>query len=225
MLIAWILGPVSLFGWTNAWHNHRPGRKLILHSPPLIACGHCTVFWATFRVCMAHWFKIVVYLQWEMCKIQLYTFEYMPVVLYPADMWIIFNPTIIVMHEVELREAGLQGSWWLESFDFEVVLFMPQKLIYPRFHLLATWLSLLKVVCWSNKIPWIPLFKVLAMLCVQSSCVAICFPARMFYSNYLPMSLCMCCIRSTCPIRILGVYSFLVGNIFRWRRTWHIVCG
>jgi len=49
-------------------------------------------------------------------------------------------------------------------------------LLYPSFRLLAKWFNLLKVVYWLKKMPWIPLFWVLAMLVVQSSCFAICFP-------------------------------------------------
>jgi len=80
-------------------------------------------------------------------------------------------------------------------------------------------------VCWLRILPWNPLFWVLAMLVVQSSCFAICFPSHIFHSNYLRISLHLCWIRGTCQIQLLVVYSFIVRSIFRWWRTRYIVCG
>jgi len=48
---------------------------------------------------------------------------------------------------------------------------------------------------------------------------------RIFHSNYLPMSPRLCWIRGTCQIRLLGVYCFFVGSIFRWWCTRYIVHG
>jgi len=61
------------------------------------------------------------------------------------------------------------------------------------------------------------------MLVVQSSCFAICCPPRIFQSNNLPMSLCLCWIRGTGEIRLLRVDRFFVGSIFRWWLTWYAV--
>jgi len=91
-------------------------------------------------------------------------------------MWVIFNPTIIAEPQIEFREEFVHGICWLEWFDFVVFQSTPEMLIYPCFGLLAKWLSLLKVMCGPKWMPWIPLFWVLAMLVVQSSCFAICFP-------------------------------------------------
>ena len=108
---------------------------------------------------------------------------------------------------------------------FWIVQSMPEILLNPHCRLLDTWLSLLKVVYWLKSMPWIPLFCILAMLVVQSSCFAICFPLRVFDSNYLPMSVRLCFIRGTCQIRHPGVYSFFVGSISRRWLTTHIVYG
>ena len=102
--------------------------------------------------------------------------------------------------------------------QFEVVQSMPQMLINAHFCFLAKWLSLWKVVCLQKSKPWIPLFWVLVMRVVQSSCFAICSPSHIIHTNYLPMSLCLGWIRGTCHIRLLGVYSFFIRSIFRW---WH----
>jgi len=137
-------------------------------------------------------------------------------------MWMIFNPMIIAEPKIKFREELSQGIRWLECFEFEVVQSMPEMLIDPRFRVLAEGLILLKVVCWPICMPWIPLFWVLAMLIVQSSWFAICFPTCIFHSNYLPMSHCLCWIRGTCQIRLLGFYSFFVRSIFRWWYTRYI---
>jgi len=110
-------------------------------------------------------------------------------------MWLIINPTIIARPEIVLRQDLPQFICWLEWFDLALVQSMPQMLIYPQFPLLAKWLSLLKVVCWLKWMPWIPLFWVLGMLVVQSSCFAICFPPRIFHSNFLTLSVCLSWIR------------------------------
>jgi hypothetical protein len=59
------------------------------------------------------------------------------------------------------------------------------------------------------------------MLVEKSSCFAICFPARIFPSNYLPMNLWLGWIRGTGEIRLLRVYLFFVGSILRWWCTWY----
>ena len=79
MLLACIIGHVSLVGCTNDWHNHRSGRKLILCIPPPVAGVHLTVHSVTFRVCEAHWFKNQPPLEWEMCRKELDTFKNIPV--------------------------------------------------------------------------------------------------------------------------------------------------
>ena len=84
-------------------------------------------------------------------------------------------------------------------------------------------LSLLNVMCGPKWMPWIPLFWVLLMLVVQSSCFAIHFPPHIFHSNYLPMRLCLGWIRGTGEIRLLRVYWFFVGSILRWWCTWYVV--
>jgi len=43
---------------------------------------------------------------------------------------------------------------------------------------------------------------------------------HIFHWNYLPISLCHCWIRGTGQIRLLRVYRFFVGSIFRWWYTW-----
>jgi hypothetical protein len=80
MLIIQKLGQVSLVGCRNDWHNHRSGRKLILHIPVPIACVYPAVYSAIFQACEVHQFKIEVCLQLEMCQKELYTFENIPVV-------------------------------------------------------------------------------------------------------------------------------------------------
>jgi len=109
--------------------------------------------------------------------------------------------------------------------DVVVVQSIRQILTYPRFHFLAKWLSLLKVVCWLKWILWIPLFWVLAMLVVQSRYLAIYFPFCIFHSNFLPMNIRLCWIRGTSQIRLLGVYSFFVRRIFWVSCNRHTVYG
>ena len=66
---------------------------------------------------------------------------------------------------------------------------------------------------------------------VLSTCDACCtiqllchmLSPRIFHCNHLTISLCLCWIRSTCQIRLLGVYSFFVRSILRWWRTRYIV--
>jgi hypothetical protein len=72
-------GYVGLVGCTNNCHNRRSSRKLILGVPQPIACIYRAVYSATFRVCKVHQFTIEVYLKWEMCHEELYTFENIPV--------------------------------------------------------------------------------------------------------------------------------------------------
>jgi len=80
-------------------------------------------------------------------------------------------------------------------------------------------------MCWLRRMEWITLFWVLAMLVVESSCFALCFPFRIIHPNYLPRSLRLCWIRGTYQIRLLGVHSFIVGSSFRWWCPRYIVCG
>jgi len=138
-------------------------------------------------------------------------------------MWVILNPTIIVEPQIEFREELSQGICWLEWFDFDVVQSTPEMLIYPCSRSLAKWLSLLKGVCRPKWMPWNLLFWGLAMLVVQSSRFAIRFPPRIFHSNYLPMSFCLCWIRGTGEIRLLRVYRFFVVSIFGWWCTLYVV--
>jgi len=104
ILVARKIDQVGHVGCTNDWHNRRSSRKLILHSPPPIACDRLAVYYVTFRVCKAHRFKIEVRLKWEMCQKELYTFENIPVVECSEDVRMIFNPTIIAKPEIESRE-------------------------------------------------------------------------------------------------------------------------
>jgi len=134
-----------------------------------------------------------------------------------------FNPTIIAEPKIEFRQELSHGICWLEWFDFEVFLSTPGMSIYPGFRLLAKRLSLLKVVCGPKWMAWIPVFWVLAMHVVQSSCFSICFPPHIFHSNYLPMTLCLCWIRGTGEIGLLRVDRFFVGSILRWWCTRNIV--
>jgi len=94
---------------------------------------------------------------------------------------------------------------------------------HSRFCLLAKQLSGPKVICGPKSMRWIPLFWVLVTLLVQSSCFAIRFPLCIFYSNYLPMSLCPGWIRGTGKIRLLRAYRFFVESIIRWWCTWYVV--
>jgi len=80
MLVACKISQVGLVGCTNDCHNCCSSRKLILGIPPPIACVHLAVYWATFRVCKTHRFKIKVRLKWNMCQNEQYIFEYIPVV-------------------------------------------------------------------------------------------------------------------------------------------------
>jgi hypothetical protein len=73
--------------------------------------------------------------------------------------------------------------------------------------------------------PWIPLFCVLAILVVQSSCFALGYPSHIIYSNYQPVSLLLCWISGTCEFSHLGVYVFFVRRIFIWWRTRYFVNG
>jgi len=137
-------------------------------------------------------------------------------------MRVIFNPTIIAEPEIEFRDKLSHGISWVEGFDFEICQSTPEMLIYPWFRLLAKRLSLLKVVCRPKWMLWIPLFWVLSMLVVQSSCIAMRFPPCIFHSNYLPMSFCLCRIRGTGEIRLLRVYRFFAGSSLRWWCTRYI---
>jgi hypothetical protein len=59
---------------------------------------------------------------------------------------------------MEFREQRSHGISRLEGFDFEVVMSTPETLVYSCSHLPAKQLSLLKVVCRQNRMPWSPLF-------------------------------------------------------------------
>jgi len=47
-------------------------------------------------------------------------------------------------------------------------------------------------------------------------------PPCIFQPNYIPISICLCWTRGTGEIRLLRVYRFGVGSIFRWWCTWYI---
>jgi hypothetical protein len=74
------IGQVGLVGCPHVWNNGRSSRKLILRIPAPTTCVHLAVYSATFRVSKAHWFKIKVRLNWEMCQTELDTSEYILVV-------------------------------------------------------------------------------------------------------------------------------------------------
>ena len=123
----------------------------------------------------------------------------------------------------QVERGALQGICWLEWFDFDVVQSTSEMWINPGLHLLVKWRILLKVVCGLKWMPCIAWFWVHAMLVVQFSCFAILFPPNSFHSNYLSMSLCHGWIRGTGEIRLLRVYRFFIGSIFRWLCTWYVV--
>jgi len=125
--------------------------------------------------------------------------------------------------DIEFREELSHGICWLEGFELEVVLSTAEKLIYPWFWLLVEQLSLLKVVCRPKWMPWMPVFWVLSMLVVQSSCFPISFPPRIVHSTYLSMRICLCWIRGSGEIGLLRVYRFFVGSIFGWWCTQYVV--
>jgi len=107
-------------------------------------------------------------------------------------MWVIFIHTIIAKPRIQFKEDFSHGIYRLEGFDFEGIQSTPEMLIYPGFRLLAEWSSLVKLICRPKWMPWIPLFWVLAMLVVQSSCFAIRFPPPHFplqLPAYEPLSL------------------------------------
>jgi len=142
----------------------------------------------------------------------------------PADIFSniskceIQRPGMLIAWKIgEVSVVGCTNDWQNRSSS--------RMLIDPRFRLLAKWSSLIKVVCWLKRMPRIPLFWLLLMLVVQSSCFAIYFPPCIFHSNYLSMSPRLCWIRGTWQIRRLGVYCFFVRSIFRWWRTSYIVYG
>jgi len=91
-----------------------------------------------------------------------------------------FNPTFDTEPEIKSTEELSYSMCWLIWFDVIHVQSMHQMFIYPRFRLLAKWLCLLKMVFWLNWMETIVLFRVLAMLVVQSSCFAICVPPLHF---------------------------------------------
>jgi hypothetical protein len=68
------------------------------------------------------------------------------------------NPSIIAEREMDFREGFSEGISGLETFDFEVVQSTPEMFMYPCFGLLPKRLSVLKVVCGTKMISWIPLF-------------------------------------------------------------------
>ena len=80
-------------------------------------------------------------------------------------------------------------------------------------------------MCWPKWMPWIRLFWVLGMLVVQSRYITMLFSPGISHSDYLPMIFSLGWIRSTCHISILGVYSFVIGSIFRSSRMTYIVNG
>jgi len=138
-------------------------------------------------------------------------------------MWVIFYPTIIAEPEIEFREKFLWIICWMVWLDFVVGQSTPQILINAGLGRLATRLRLRKAVCGPNWMLQIPLFWVLWMLVIQSSCFAIRFPPSIFHSNYLPMTLCCCWIRGTGEFGLQSVSRFLVGTMVRWWLTRYIV--
>jgi len=128
------------------WHNRCSSRKLIVLIPPPISCDHLTLYSAFFRVCEAQWFPFEVRLKWEMCKMELYTFEIVLLVKCSEDMWTNFNPTILAEPEMDYRGELSHGIRWLLWFEFEVVQSTPEMLSYQCFRLLAIWFSPLQVV-------------------------------------------------------------------------------
>jgi hypothetical protein len=176
MLVTRVIGPVGVVRCTNNCHNCCSSRKLILCISPPIAWVHLAVDLATFRVCLVHSFKINVRLTWEIRQKYLYTCANIYVVRDFEDVQIIFNPTIIGQPKIQCTDELSYSIWWLKSFDVEDVQCSPCMLMYPRLFFLAEWLSLWNVMCCLKRITWIPLFWVLVMLIVQSSCFAIWFP-------------------------------------------------
>jgi len=75
MLIAKMIGPVSLLTSTNHWQYSHSGWKLILRCPPPIAVDHHTIYLTSLGVSTAHQLKIVVSLKIEMCNEELDTFK------------------------------------------------------------------------------------------------------------------------------------------------------
>ena len=127
--------------------------------------------------------------------------------------------------EFQFREEQLLETCSFKWPDYEVVQSMPQMLIFWCFHMLVESESLLTVICWLEWMPWIPLFWIFAMLVVQSSWVAICFPPHICHSNYRSFNLWLYSIRGTCWIRRLVVYCIFIESILTWWSTSNIVYG
>jgi len=79
-MIARRIGEVSLARCRYEWDNCHSSRKMILRNPPPIAHIHLAVHSVTFQVCLAHWLKPEVYLNWEMLQKELDGFQNIPVV-------------------------------------------------------------------------------------------------------------------------------------------------
>jgi hypothetical protein len=109
MLIARTICQVSLVGCTYDWHNRHSAKKLFLCNPPTFAGVHLAVNSTTLGVSEAYQFNIEVLLKWEMCQMELDTFEYIPVVYCSEDESLIFNPTDIAEPKIEFREEHSKG--------------------------------------------------------------------------------------------------------------------
>jgi len=75
MLLPWKVSEVTNIRYTNEWLNCHSGRKLILCIHLWNACLHLAVYFLTFWICRVHWFIIEMGLKWEMCQIELCTFQ------------------------------------------------------------------------------------------------------------------------------------------------------
>jgi len=126
-------------------------------------------------------------------------------------------------HEINVREWLSLCIDWLGLFDFGVVQLKPQMLIYPQFRLLAIWVSQYQVVCRIKWMLWNPLFWVLAILVVQSSCFAINFPSRIFHSKYILILICPGLIWGTHQIETSVGLWYLHADYFRSWFTRYIV--
>jgi len=162
------------------WHKCRFSRKLIIRIQPPITRIQLAVDSTTLSVSTAMLFKLQVCPKWEMCREDLGRFENIPQVECFKDIQVIFNPTIISKAEIKLREEISQAICRVEWSIIDVYQSRPQMEINRHINLLAKWLRLLKVMCRSKSMPWIPLFWVLLMLVVQSSCFPICIPSPHF---------------------------------------------
>jgi len=103
MLIAWIIWKVSLIRFVEDWHNHCPGRKLILCILPPIGYIWFAGYSITVLVSEQHRFTIVVFLKWGSCQQELDTFKCIPEEWYSVQMWILFHPIVITELKSEAR--------------------------------------------------------------------------------------------------------------------------